>query len=459
MKYVKSNFNRLVIFSIAAIMCLSVLALLPTSTAEYNYEDNDFYTPLLPEMRSLIPINQPNMYPMGLSNALIAGADYLVHAQADITEDNAGNGPDGSETPEDPDDGGWDWVSTIFTHATGASPKNIYGATAQGLYYAYLETSDASYMTAMTDAANYMSGDAGIRSAADLIFLMLYDDLPSVTGTTYQDAAKVKYDARITTYGSATLFAQYIRDVRGVTQNYPNGIIGWDIGAWARAAAMLDTRYSGNGYDTDADDIAEVLWQDSYNSTPGLFDIVADSGWDPTYTDRNFWWYSLGITGLIDAFDAAQVHTSDIPGLITILQGCQYPSGAFSGSYGANTNDEDWQSAAYAVMTLGMYDQTTYQTEINDAFCWIASTQDPVSGGWVYGSGNHYPEIGGECTAALYFANGPVKNIVTGEIFCTIQGAIDDVDTVNGHTITIDDGTYYENIVIDKELTLVMVYL
>ncbi len=40
---------------------------------------------------------------------LQAGANYLRHAQADVTEDNAGNGTDGNETPEDPDDGGWDF--------------------------------------------------------------------------------------------------------------------------------------------------------------------------------------------------------------------------------------------------------------------------------------------------------------------------------------------------------------
>ena len=74
---------------------------------------------------------------------------------------------------------------------------------------------------------------------------------------------------------------------------------------------------------------------------------------------------------------------------------------------------------AYSVLSLAMLDQDNYQTNINDAGSWIASTQD-ISGGWVYGSGNHYPEIGGENTAALSFG-GPVKNLDTGETFCTIQ--------------------------------------
>ena len=108
-------------------------------------------------------------------DALVAGADFLTQLAADITDDNAGNGTDGiDETPDDPDDGGWDWVLNIDTdphfHSTAGSPPNIYGATAQGLLRAYIETGEAKYFTALGDAALYMAGDAGIRSAADLIF-------------------------------------------------------------------------------------------------------------------------------------------------------------------------------------------------------------------------------------------------------------------------------------------------
>jgi hypothetical protein len=353
--------------------------------------------------------------PVDFGDALASAAEYLKAMQADVTDDNAGNGTDGvDETPDDPDDGGWDWVVTSppapFHHTTAASPTNIYGETALGLYCAYIETGDASYFTALTDCANQTkSTRQDYRTGSDIIFLILYNDLAGVSGTEYADSAKAKFDRMLNLYGAAG-WAEYIRDVRA-GQGYENGIIAWDVGIWARAAALLAVKYPSNPYDyaSGADSIAEVLWEDSFNDNPGYFDVVDDAGWDPTYSDLDYYWYTLGLCGLIDAFDAAGVHTSEISGLVTRLLDSQYTSGAISYCYGANEDDEDWQSTAYAAMTLGRLDKATYQAEINMMSYYLAATQD-ASGGWKYSTNNHYPEVAGEIAGGIYYATDEIPN-------------------------------------------------
>jgi parallel beta-helix repeat protein len=51
--------------------------------------------------------------------------------------------------------------------------------------------------------------------------------------------------------------------------------------------------------------------------------------------------------------------------------------------------------------------------------------------------------------------SGAVHNINTGLDYKTIQGAIDAPETLNGHTILVDAGTYYEYVVVNKSISLI----
>ena len=48
----------------------------------------------------------------------------------------------------------------------------------------------------------------------------------------------------------------------------------------------------------------------------------------------------------------------------------------------------------------------------------------------------------------------PVHNLETGENYTTIQAAIDDSNTTDGHTLTVDPGTYNENVRVTKSVTI-----
>lgn len=336
--------------------------------------------------------------------AALAGGDYLVAMQSDIYEDNAGNGGVG-----DPDleDGGWDWVTTAFSHSANASSLNLYGVTALGLLASYELDPKIEYFRAMKDAADAIvaagpDDPGGIRSGPDVSFLLRFADLDACPDPAYYRAgAQAIWDRHITTYGSMATLAGVIRD--GRAGSYPNGIIPWDISAWVEAAADMDAAFPGDGYDLDVFTIAMVIYQDSFNDNPGYFDPYGiNQVYDPVNDPVESWWYVLGVQGLIRSFalSGEALLTDEIPGLVQLLLDSQNASGGFSDGYGGN--DVSWQATAYTLETLANYVTTTpaVAQAIYDGAVWLGATQD-TSGGWVYSSGNHYPEIGAENTRGL----------------------------------------------------------
>ncbi len=72
-----------VIFAIAVTICMTGFAVLPT-LSEVNAEADFLCMPINPLNGGSIsiPLNPGNIGTLGLSNALVVGADYLKHAQA-----------------------------------------------------------------------------------------------------------------------------------------------------------------------------------------------------------------------------------------------------------------------------------------------------------------------------------------------------------------------------------------
>src|SRR3990172_6744833 len=61
---------------------------------------------------------------------------------------------------------------------------------------------------------------------------------------------------------------------------------------------------------------------------------------------------------------------------------------------------------------------------------------------------------GGDRTVQASLVTGPVHNTNTGLNYATIQEAIDALETLGGHTIRVDAGTYFEHVIVSKSLTL-----
>ena len=65
---------------------------------------------------------------------------------------------------------------------------------------------------------------------------------------------------------------------------------------------------------------------------------------------------------------------------------------------------------------------------------------------------NGFQPVPGSCNGCS--GGGLVTNTTTFETFCTIQGAIDDPQTLNGHTLQVSAGLYKENVVVNKSVSI-----
>jgi len=291
------------------------------------------------------------------------------------------------------DDGGWDWGTPDGNPATPAeSPKNTIGVTAQGVLDAYVLTEEQSYLDTAINAYDYMvvlaTADERMRGP-DIPFLV---ELSEATGNSvYAGLAEERYQDALTEYGSgtATGFAEFVRGGR-VGQGLP-ALVSWDINLYVQGALALDRYYSGQGYDTDADAMTEVIYEFMYTT----FD----------FENTDEYAYGLALTGAIESFATTGLHTDKLESLTTGLVNGQDEKGCFA----------DPQITAYAIMALLNVNEKVVMLEASEC---LITTQDG-SGAWLESDGSEYTEVGSEAIQTML-----LKNQLTSPVTISADGKL-----------------------------------
>jgi len=312
------------------------------------------------------------------------GANRLVQLQADITGDNAGNGLNDI----DPDDGGWDWtlLPADSAHSAVSSPENLYGATAGGLLEAFIAEGGIRTAIGLLDTWSGILANPNVHVGADYAFLVR---LSRLTGdATYATEARPRWDTRIAGSGGADSLAMEIRDSRHA-QGW-DALIPWDIGLHIESAMELESYFPGQGYLTDAVDMAGIVYGDITSPTP-YFDMDNDTL--PAYY--------LGLEGVLVSFGLTDVYTSYAMDAGRRLILAQNPNGSWPWSQ--PYLQPNLQTTAYVLMGFGMlnlpYGVVDRAAQAGSAY--LVSMQRP-NGGWS-SVGTEYPEVDGECLRAISY--------------------------------------------------------
>ncbi|GAG74055.1 unnamed protein product, partial [marine sediment metagenome] len=396
-------------------------------------------------------------------DAVTAAADRLVEQQ-------------------NPDGGFRMWISET-PPGTYLRTHNI-GVTTIGILKAHELLDKAEYETALAktykfvvdhepgwegrpveDPTYWKESPGGVNSWPDIHFLIdlaeaaasdssllaaIQSEVAETTPDNILDLAKYRWDDRLnhagavypSEVGTATGMAEWLVDTR-IGQGYET-LIPWDLEPAVKSALALHEKYPEDGYLEQAQDITEAIYDCIYG--------------DPSYLDINDnteKCYTLGLAGAIEAFTEAGLYPDEASELKTLLIEYQSETGYWDAndiSEGEDQEQESVQATAYSIMALIAQGDDDARTAAVKGSNWLVNTQDEL-GGWdpsSLESGDECLEVDGEAAWALATAEAPVT--IGEDCYYSIQSAINSAS--EGDTIEVAAGTYNEQVVINKQLTL-----
>jgi hypothetical protein len=379
-----------------------------------------------------------------------------------------------------------DWLRSQQTSAGcfpwtpgGSCPPNTQGPSARGLLKAYQHTTSAIYKSAAEATGNYLvpnyprtftDGDPRFATH-DPLFL---EELSQVTGNSiYANFVQTHFWDKLTagTYGEnndmdASEFGASVVSARASQRIVE--LSPWDLSATAIAAHV-----AGETAHRDALMAQVLAGLNATTASDNDYDVIGLAGavWASAITGYN-----------LDPTSGRYVGYSTTAELAGLLASWQRSSdGAWLWSTTADPGDVtngDLQSTAFAIMALNSVNSTLYHSQVARGAAFIRSLQQTSGQFLIYPtaspSANGSVESHAEALASLVTVAPDVvyvdDNWSTGvnpgddpdgsgpavaygyDAFATISEGVDSVSP--GGTVHVADGTYVEQVVISRDVTL-----